>query len=154
MARSANREFTTSSLYRLIISAEKIVLKLELYGGMEICCTIQVENFHISLTQWSDYDTWPDAKKRDALWDKVCDVRVMSYRNISLSVFGMLKCARGMEINSLLLGADSVQTAWEGSSKLYCQATGQQKSTWTSLFMSVLWSLWRQRNDAIFRSVK
>ena len=68
------------------------------------------------------------------------------------------QCSNALEVwgkfHALLQGADTIEQIWEDSIRYYCQATGQQRGVGVTTFMAVLWSLWRQRNEAIFRGVK
>ena len=48
----------------------------------------------------------------------------------------------------------SIMATWDASWVNYCQQTGHHKRGWATIFMAVLWSIWRQRNEAIFRSTK
>ncbi|XP_078175174.1 uncharacterized protein LOC144568677 [Carex rostrata] len=50
--------------------------------------------------------------------------------------------------------ADTVEDTWEASLRHHCYTTGQRKSEWATSFMAILWSLWRQRNELIFRGAK
>ncbi|XP_078174442.1 uncharacterized protein LOC144568087 [Carex rostrata] len=48
----------------------------------------------------------------------------------------------------------SVQETWEASMDRYGSKQGNQRQIWIVLFMAVLWSIWRQRNEVIFRGTK
>lgn len=46
---------------------------------------------------------------------------------------------------------DSTLMTWERSWLLYRQKVQESKRTWATRVMEVLWELWKQRNDCIFR---
>ena len=59
-------------------------------------------------------------------------------------------------VNLMQVG-DSVCDTWNASQIFYCSNMGgntQTRQVWATYFMSVLWSLWRQRNEVIFREKK
>lgn len=49
---------------------------------------------------------------------------------------------------------DPVSETWEASRQNYCTSVMRKKEKWVVRFMSVLWSLWRQRDELIFRGTK
>lgn len=48
-----------------------------------------------------------------------------------------------------MIKMDTVEETWESSRKK--GGTGGSIKKWASNFMCVLWSIWRQRNEKIFR---
>jgi hypothetical protein len=49
---------------------------------------------------------------------------------------------------------ETVQSTWRASCSYFCHFTGKKKHDWATAFIAVLWFLWKQRNEAIFRGVK
>ena len=48
----------------------------------------------------------------------------------------------------------TMHDTWEESKQFYCTSTMRNKNEWVVKFMAILWSIWRQRNELIFRSTR
>lgn len=55
---------------------------------------------------------------------------------------------------NFMINGDTVEDTWEASSSYYCGNSGTLRHVWITNFMAVLWSLWRQCNEVIFRGKK
>ena len=68
------------------------------------------------------------------------------------------ECPNAIEVwerfPQLFKHANSVEETWADSLRWHCQSTGKKKGEWATAFMAVLWALWKQRNEVIFRGSK
>lgn len=83
----------------------------------------------------------------------LCVMTVISKHRNTCSFNALMLNRFGKIFSDLIRTEGTVGDTWESLREMYI-ASVTQKRVWASRVMSVLWSLWRQRNKVIFRDSK
>lgn len=150
---STNGEYSAASVYKMLIMAGKTH-----WGFMEIwsaAAPSKVKIFTFLLLK--DRILTRDGLQRRGINCEehcvLCDERPLETVH---HLFFQCQNAREVwaQCSDIMQSRDLVSEIWESSRLLYCSKEGNQRQDWVVNFMAVLWSLWRQRNEVIFRGSK
>lgn len=151
--QSANGEYSAGSVYKILITARKIK-----WGFVEIwkaSAPSKVKIFSLLLLKYRLL-----AREMLNRRGMNCEVHCVMCDDGAVETANHLffHCRNAMEVWSqfanFMINGDTVEDTWEASSSYYCGNSGTLRHVWITNFMAVLWSLWRQHNEVIFRGKK
>ncbi|XP_078169473.1 uncharacterized protein LOC144563882 [Carex rostrata] len=151
---SANGEYSAYSVYKVLIEAGRI--NWGFVGTWRAAAPLKVQVFSQLLLK-DKLPTREMLQRRGMSVEPHCvmcqDCSVETAKNLFFT------CQNAKEVWSrfatFLQIGDAVRDTWEASCNFYCSSNRERnRHVWITYFMSVLWSLWRQRNEVIFRDKK